>query len=396
MPALKAEVIKLSNNLLKVRLLCPLVLIFSSHYQKLENCQRRFDYNLISSPSVLEALTMSKDKNNKKNKSHYKGGRPDNKKIRREKATTSCVQSLTTSNGSDKLYNGGSPIQFNAAKSMIINVFKGDNTYRFVELPPEATAETIVETTFDDPEPTEAAYIDAPIAAELADHLHLHEVTIAAYEGLDLPDGELQRRIAEANIQLIAKNQATQHRRVVFQTQFDRKHEIWDKNRKEHEIHVTNVMKTFHKVFGALTMAQLRPLVDANRFRRAWFEVNAQNTKRNTSILLDELKSVVYDASIKNSLAKVECAYCGTTGHPEKFCRTKTRDEKKEEEDKTPQSSNGSVSIGSRFGNNKKKDAYSEKFVFVPDTTDVPYACHELSTPDHGTAQGTQNIRNRT
>ncbi|MCP4128793.1 MAG: hypothetical protein GY753_17290, partial [Gammaproteobacteria bacterium] len=80
---------------------------------------------------------------------------------------------------------------------------------------------------------------------------------------------------------------------------------------------------------------------------------------------------------------QIDCTYCGNKGHPDKFCRTRIRDEKKEEESSVkPQSSNGSVSIGSRFGNNKKSNAYSDELVFK-DTTDVPYASPEPNVTDH-------------
>ncbi|MCP4126492.1 MAG: DDE-type integrase/transposase/recombinase, partial [Gammaproteobacteria bacterium] len=82
---------------------------------------------------------------------------------------------------------------------------------------------------------------------------------------------------------------------------------------------------------------------------------------------------------------QIDCTYCGNKGHPDKFCRARIRDEKKEKEEESsvkPQSSNGSVSIGSRFGNNKKSNAYSDELVFY-DTTDVPYASPEPNVTDH-------------
>lgn len=431
-------------------------------------------------------------------------------KARKNNQGKSTIQILSTPNGAEKLYNGGSPIHFNAVKATIINNFKASNSYRFIAIPIGVTAADIVETTFNEPQPTEEAIVDIPIANELADHLHLHEVTVNAYQALGLPANQLALKEAEADIALAQANNATNHKRVVYLAQFDRRLEQWNKNRKEFATDLTTVMKEFIKNFGPLTLSQIRPFLDQNRFRRAWYEINVQNSnaaagQNNTSILLDQLHAVFYNSKIKNSFAamesnlallqeqlvelgepaptdetklyqlvralkaspgeefkaeikhvemtnlqyhaartifvrrdaeltsskmfkqydrdeerdeeklgaltedrkkskqggdkektpckhcgktnhksdkcysQTECNYCGNMGHLGKFCRARIRDEKNEEKGDQTQSSNGSVSVGSRFGNNKKKDAYSDKLVF----TDVPYAEPEPKSTDH-------------
>ena len=252
---------------------------------------------------------MTKDRQKKSGAA--KAARPSFKKKRPSNKGKSTIQILSTSSGSDRLYNGGSPIQFNAVKATIINQFKASNSYRYIAIPLGATAETIVETTFDEPMPTEAAIVDQPIANELADHLHLHEVTVTAYQALDLTPNQLALKEAEADIALASAQNATNHKRVTYLAQFDRRLEQWNKNRKEHDTNVTTVMKEFMKNFGPLTLSQVRPFLDAGRFRRAWFEICAQNSnaaagQNNTSILLDELHAVRYDSTIKNSFAAMK------------------------------------------------------------------------------------------
>ena len=457
---------------------------------------------------------MTKDHSKKasadKGSRQFKFKRPSNK-------GKSTIQILSTSSGTDKLYNGGSPIQFNAVKATIINGFKSSNSYRFIHFLPGTAAEDIVETTFDEPMPTEAEIVDQPIAAELADHLALYQTTVAAYQAIDNMNGTaLALKMADANIALVQAQNATNHKRVTYLAQFDRRLEQWNKNRKEYATDITTVMKDFIKHFGPLTLSQVKPFLDENRFRRAWFEINAQNSnaaagQNNTSILLEELLAVKYDASIKHSFAAMEstmtllqdqlvalgepaptedsklyqliralkaspgnefkaeikhvemtnqpylaartifvrrdaelssnkvfkqchrqsddneedarlgaaiadrkqgggagkqppcnhcgktnhksdkcftlmkCDYCGKKGHPAKYCRSRIRDEKNEEEgdshNKT-QSSNGSVSVGSRFnGNNKKDNAYSDELVVLQ--TDAPYVLPESNVTDH-------------
>ena len=100
---------------------------------------------------------MTKDRQKKSGAA--KAARPSFKKKRPCNKGKSTIQILSTSSGSDRLYNGGSPIQFNAVKATIINQFKASNSYRYIAIPPGATAETIVETTFDEPmtEPRQAS-----------------------------------------------------------------------------------------------------------------------------------------------------------------------------------------------------------------------------------------------
>ena len=212
------------------------------------------------------------------------------------------IQTIHNALGSDKLFNGGSPILFNVVKPAIIRAFKTENVAQHIEYVPGTAPEAIEEDTFQLPEPTVAEVIDTPMANNIVRLNQLLADIIAAINASGLPPAQVNVRLLDANNQHRRDLEAVESSRPTFEAIFQRRHDHWVQEQEKFVQKQTALMKVFTRVFGATTLSTIKNYLDANRFRRAWFEICNQNAigaqgQHNTSLLFNELSNLQFNAA---------------------------------------------------------------------------------------------------
>jgi len=214
----------------------------------------------------------------------------------------STVQVLSKIGGEGKYFNGGSPVRFNVVKDQIIRAFKAQKVYRFIEFHPEAEPDDILEDEFVHEEPTHENQVDVPLAEAITRANECFELGRD-----DIMDSELLTP-AERNekIRLATHTHrrdimAVENSRVSYEANFERSVERWNKERDKWDDYIATLHKVFQTVFGPIILRGVKGLLEDNQFRAAWYKICKENDRaadgqNNTSILLDELENVEFDA----------------------------------------------------------------------------------------------------
>ena len=250
----------------------------------------------------------------KQDKTHYKAkGHSGSFKMRKviNQGSNSTIQQINSAiGGSDKIYNGGSPIVFNAVKSVIVRAFKGDNVYQMIHYEPGIAAEDIVEDEFTLPEPTMQTVVDGVIANNLAQRAIAHQNAITMTEASGMPLNSITMKINDLNLYNLQQTEKINMERQQLTNGFNNLHQNWIKEQEKFEAKQMTLMKVFTRCFGLTTLTAVKQYIDNNRYRRAWFEICTQNAiaaggQTNTAVLLKELEEQTYDAS-NTSFAAME------------------------------------------------------------------------------------------
>ena len=252
---------------------------------------------------------MSKDKSAKK--SFYNRGKFGSKKKVISQGSNSTLQQINSAiGGQDKMFNGGSPVLFNAVKNPIIRAFKSKNVYQHVEVEPGTAVEDIEEDDFDLPEPTIENVVNATIAAQIAVRQATHATNLGHIAASGMAAATMQLKNTELMMQNETLLEAIELQRPKLMDSFNSQHANWVKEKEKYEQRQTKLMQVFTDVFGLTTLTTVKQFIDNNQFRRAWYEICTANAvtatgHQNTAILLDEMNNQTFDAST-TSFASLE------------------------------------------------------------------------------------------
>eukprot|EP01032_Pedospumella_encystans_P022939 gene22939-25982_t len=252
---------------------------------------------------------MSKDKSAKK--SFYNRGKYASKKKVISQGSNSTLQQINSAiGGQDKMFNGGSPVLFNAVKNPIIRAFKSKNVYQHVEVEPGTAVEDIEEDDFDLPEPTIENVVNATIAAQIAFRQATHATNLGHIAASGMAAATMQLKNTELMMQNETLLEAIELQRPKLMDSFNSQHANWVKEKEKYEQRQTKLMQVFTDVFGLTTLTTVKQFIDNNQFRRAWYEICSANAvtatgHQNTAILLDEMNNQTFDAST-TSFASLE------------------------------------------------------------------------------------------
>jgi len=252
---------------------------------------------------------MGKDKkfNFKKKKQGSKGS---GHKIGHQGANGTLQQINSAIGGSDKIFNGGSPILFNAVRSVILRVFKELNVNQYVQFEPGTAVEDILEHTFNLPEPTVAGMVDAVIAQHIANRAIRHQAAVNHTNNSGLPVNVINQKLNDLVIYNEQQLENIEMSRQKLMDSFNSQHQNWVKEKEKFEVIQTSLMKAFTRCFGVTTLNTVKQYIDHGRFRRAWYEICIQNAtagagQMNTAVLLDEVNSLTFNAET-TSFASLE------------------------------------------------------------------------------------------
>lgn len=228
----------------------------------------------------------------------FNGGNKNGKKA--HKSTSNHV---TATKGS-VLFNTGTSLQFAVVKDKIIGQFKQEGVYdTHIRFDPNLDANEIVETTFDDLEPTQADEVDNVITERLAavhtkydnrDRTTMNDRTLSIrriIEELEKLGNQRQEAVTEVNskrYELVQKYKASL--------------KIWKDDREKFRAEKAKCMKVFNLYFGDLARGVVKQFLDNDQYRAAWYHIcklygSTAANKANAQQIITYITTKVYDAS---------------------------------------------------------------------------------------------------
>lgn len=216
-------------------------------------------------------------------------------------ANSTLQQINSAIGGQDKIFNGGSPILFNAVKGVIMRVFKELNVNQYVQYAPGTLAGDIVEHAFNLPEPTVANVIDAVIAQQIANRALRHAAAINHTNTSGMAANLINQKLNDLNTYNEQQLETIEMSRPRLLDSFNSQHQNWVKEKEKFEMIQTSLMKAFNRCFGVTTLSTVKQYIDNGRFRRAWYEICTQNAaagagQMNTAVLLNEVNNMKFNA----------------------------------------------------------------------------------------------------
>ena len=222
----------------------------------------------------------------------------------------STLQTITDATAGERtLFNGGSPIVFNAVRNTIQRNFLTEGVWDMISYGPDVhDPADLQENEFAINEP-DAGQIDQILNANRAAAIANYDLNLAELNALYPPgDAENARRRYDLAVGHRNKLEEIDRSRSTLTRNHLDSHKNWIVEREKFDKRRRECMKVFMRTFGAITLSSVKHFLDQTQFRRAWFEIceaniTASHGQNNTTILLNELRNTKFNAAITSFIS---------------------------------------------------------------------------------------------